>query len=177
MAIDKSERERMMMMREKEQRMMMGKGGGGMSAKGGSSKSSGNGEWRRIFISGTLASFVIMLCDFNLISSGVARYWNRVLLNEGIRPSIYMKPYFLLSDWVLGMIFAWTYLAMSGHFGKTTNTVFKTAFVLWLVSRVYGLAPVIMKQTPAPFYVILSVSALIGLFLGGLVCRWYLDKK
>jgi hypothetical protein len=132
---------------------------------------------KQIIIGGLLGGFFINFCDVLITITTVADTWNQVLLGQGIAFNPMTPPYYITASFMAGILLCWTISTLSFRYELSRQTALKASFLLWGISRLYGMGHVVMGQMPLPIFVIMSSGLLLGFTVGGQVIFWYLNKR
>jgi hypothetical protein len=132
---------------------------------------------KQIILGGLLAGFFINFCDVLITITTVADAWNKVLLGQGIAFNPMTPPYYIAASFLGGILLCWTISTLSFRYGLSRQTSLKAAFLLWGISRLYGMGHVVMGQMPLSIFATMSAGLLLGYIAGGQVIYWYLDKR
>jgi hypothetical protein len=132
---------------------------------------------KQIILGGLLGGFFINLCDVLITITTVADAWNAVLLRQGIAFNPMTPPYYIAASFTGGILLCWTISTLSFRYGLSRQTALRASFLLWGISRLYGMGHVVMGQMPLHIFLIMSLGLLLGYVVGGQVIFWYLDKQ
>jgi hypothetical protein len=132
---------------------------------------------KQILIGGLIGGFFINLCDVIITITTVADAWNKVLLGQGIAFNPMTPPYYIAASFIASILLCWIISTLSFKYGFTRQTALRASFLLWGISRLYGMGHVVMGQMPLHIFVIMSLGLLLGFVVGGQVIFWYLNKR
>jgi hypothetical protein len=132
---------------------------------------------KHILLGGLLGGFFINFCDVLITVTTVADAWNAVLLSQGIAFNPMTPPYYIAASFVGGILLCWTISTLSFRYGLSRQTALRGSFLLWGISRLYGMGHVVMGQMPLSIFMIMSLGLLLGYVVGGQVIFWYLNNK
>ena len=132
---------------------------------------------KQIILGGLLGGFFINFCDVLITLTTVADAWNKVLSGQGIAYNPMTPPYYIAASFMAGILLCWTISTLSFRYELSRQTALRASFLLWGISRLYGMGHVVMGQMPLHIFGIMSLGLLLGYILGGQVIFWYLDKK
>jgi hypothetical protein len=132
---------------------------------------------KQMLFGGLLGGFFINFCDVIITITTVADAWNKVLLGQGIAFNPMTPPYYIAASFIAGILLCWTISTLSFKYGLTRQTALRASFLLWGISRLYGMGHVVMDQMPLYIFVIMSLGLLLGFVVGGQVIFWYLNKR
>jgi hypothetical protein len=130
----------------------------------------------QIILGGLLGGLLINICDVTVTVATVAKKWNKVLENQGIKPSPFTPPYYVTASFIAGIILAWTITVMAAKYGITRQTTLLASLLLFTISRLYGAGHVVMGQIPIKIFSIMSFGLLLGFIAGGQAIYWYFTK-
>jgi hypothetical protein len=131
---------------------------------------------KNIILGGLLGGFFINLCDVLITVTTVANAWNGVLTSQGIAINPLTPAYYVSASFVAGIILFWSISTLSFRYGLSRQTALKASFLLWGISRLYGMGHVVMGQMPSYIFAIMSAGLLLGFIVGGQVIFWYLNR-
>jgi hypothetical protein len=132
---------------------------------------------KQILIGGLIGGFFINLCDVIITITTVADAWNKVLLSQGIAFNPMTPPYYIAASFIASILLCWTISTLSFKYGLTRQTALRASFLLWGMSRLYGMGHVVMGQMPLHIFVVMSLGLLLGFIVGGQIIFWFLNKK
>jgi hypothetical protein len=92
----------------------------------------------QIIIGGLIGGLLINLCDVTITVTTVAKKWNAVLQNQGLKPSPFTPPYYVSASFIAGIVLAWVITVLSVKYGITRETGLMASLLLWGISRLYG---------------------------------------
>jgi hypothetical protein len=131
---------------------------------------------KQILIGGLIGGFFINLCDVTITVSTVADAWNQVLIGQGIAINPLTPAYYVSASFVAGIILSWTISTLSFRYKFTQQTALRASFLLWGISRLYGMGHVVMGQMPIHIFTIMSAGLLLGFIIGGQMIFGYLKR-
>jgi hypothetical protein len=132
---------------------------------------------KTLILGGLLGGFFINFCDIIITVTTVADAWNGVLIGQGIAINPLTPMYYVSASFIAGIVLCWTITVLSTHYGLTRQTALRASFLLWAISRLYGMGHVVMGQMPLPIFAIMSTGLLLGFVVGGQMIFWYLNKQ
>jgi hypothetical protein len=132
---------------------------------------------KQILIGGLIGGFFINLCDVTITVSTVADAWNQVLIGQRIAINPLTPAYYVSASFVAGIILSWTISTLSFRYKFTRQTALRASFLLWGISRLYGMGHVVMGQMPIHIFAIMSAGLLLGFIIGGQMIFGYLQKR
>jgi hypothetical protein len=132
---------------------------------------------KQILLAGLIGGFFINLCDVTVTVSTVADAWNQVLIGQGIAINPLTPAYYVSASFVAGIILSWTIATLSFRYKFTRQTALRASFLLWGISRLYGMGHVVMGQMPIHIFAIMSAGLLLGFIVGGQMIFRYLQKR
>jgi hypothetical protein len=131
---------------------------------------------KKIIIGGLIGGFFINLCDVTVTVSTVADAWNQVLINQGIAINPLTPAYYVSASFVAGIILCWAIATLSFKYELSGQTALRSSFLLWGISRLYGMGHVVMGQMPIHIFAIMSAGLLLGFVVGGQMIYRYLKQ-
>jgi hypothetical protein len=131
---------------------------------------------KNILLGGLLGGFFINLCDVLITVTTVADAWNAVLIGQGIAINHLTPAYYVSASFIAGVVLCWTISTLSFRYGLSRATALKASFLLWSISRLYGMGHVVMGQMPLHIFAIMSAGLLLGFIVGGQMIFWYLNR-
>jgi hypothetical protein len=131
---------------------------------------------KQILIGGLIGGFFINLCDVLITITTVADAWNKVLLGQGIAFNPMTPPYYIAASFMGGVFLCWTISTLSFRYELSRQTALRASFLLWGISRLYGMGHVVMGQMPLSIFATMSAGLLLGYIVGGQVIYGYLKK-
>jgi hypothetical protein len=132
---------------------------------------------KQIILGGLLGGFFINFCDVLITITTVADAWNAVLLGQGIAFNPMTPPYYIAASFLGGILLCWLISTLSFRYGLSRQTALRASFLVWGISRLYGMGHVVMGQMPFSIFAIMSIGLLLGYIVGGQVVYWYLSKR
>jgi hypothetical protein len=131
---------------------------------------------KKIIIGGLIGGFFINFCDVTVTVTTVVNAWNQVLTNQGIAINPLTPAYYVSASFVAGIILCLTISTLSFRFDLTRQTALRASFLLWGISRLYGMGHVVMGQMPIHIFAVMSAGLLLGFVVGGQMIYWYLKR-
>jgi hypothetical protein len=113
--------------------------------------------------------FVINVLDISCTLLLAAKPWEAELLRQGLKPRKWTPPYYILTNFVGGLLLTFVYLQFAKTLGSGVTTALISSLLIWFVSRIYGGGHVVMGQMPVRIFLTMSVGLGIGYVAGGQV--------
>jgi hypothetical protein len=113
--------------------------------------------------------FVINVLDISCTLLFAAKPWEAELRRQGLKPRTLTPPYYILTNFVGGLILTFVYLQFAKSLGSGVTTVLISSLLVWFISRIYGGGHVVMGQMPTRIFLTMSVGLGIGYVAGGQV--------
>jgi hypothetical protein len=132
---------------------------------------------KNILLGGLIGGFFINFCDVTITVATVADAWNAVLIGQGIAINPLTPAYYVSASFIAGIILCWTISTLSFRYGLTRQTALRASFLLWGISRLYGMGHVVMGQMPFSIFAIMSTGLLLGFIVGGQMIFSYLNRQ
>ena len=132
---------------------------------------------KTLLLGGLIGGFFINFCDVIITVTTVADAWNGVLISQGIAINPLTPAYYVSASFIAGIFLCWTISVLSTQYGLTRQTALRASFLLWGISRLYGMGHVVMGQMPMPIFAVMSTGLLLGFIVGGQMIFWYLNKQ
>jgi hypothetical protein len=115
------------------------------------------------------AGFVINALDISCTLLFAAKPWEVELRRQGLKPRALTPPYYILTNFVGGLILTFVYLQFAKSLGSGITTALIASLLIWFVSRIYGGGHVVMGQMPTRIFLTMSAGLGIGYVAGGQV--------
>jgi hypothetical protein len=96
-----------------------------------------------------------------------AKPWEAELHRQGLEPSSWTPPYYIITNFIGGFILAFVYLQFSQTLGSGVTTALISSLLIWLISRIYGGGHVVMGQMPIRIFLTMSIGLGMGYVAGG----------
>jgi hypothetical protein len=122
-------------------------------------------------VAGLAAGFTINLLDVGCTLLFAAKPWEAELRRQGLEPRKLTPPYYVLTNFVGGILLAYVFAQFSHPLGLGVGTAFTASTVMWLTTRIYGGGHVVMGQMPTRIFAVMSTGLALGYFAAGLVVR------
>jgi hypothetical protein len=122
-------------------------------------------------VAGLAAGFTINLLDVGFTLLFAAKPWEAELRRQGLDPRKLTPPYYVLTNFVGGILLAYLYAQFSHALGLGIGTSIAASAVMWLATRIYGGGHVVMGQMPLRIFAVMSSGLALGYFAAGLVVR------
>ena len=132
---------------------------------------------KKVLIGGFIVGMIINIIDTpnGALISGPAII--DFLKMHGIEPNPLVPAYFLPLHIVFGLMLVWIYAALIPMFGETRKNAIYSTLLIMIPTRLFSLGFTVMGLLPLHLFLTLSVSVIIGFFVGGLVGCWYYSRK
>jgi hypothetical protein len=121
-----------------------------------------------------IAGFIINLADIAITLLFAAKPWNAVLRSQGIEPSLFTPPYYIIANFVGAGFLIAAYQIAAVSLGKGAITALITSLSLWVVTRLYGGGHAVMRQIPWRLFAIMSSGLGLGYVLAGQFLGYWL---
>jgi hypothetical protein len=113
--------------------------------------------------------FVINALDISCTLLFAAKPWEAELQRQGLKPRKLTPPYYILTNFVGGLLLTFVYLQFAKTLGSGVTTALISSLLIWFVSRIYGGGHVVMGQMPIRIFLTMSIGLGIGYIAGGQV--------
>jgi hypothetical protein len=117
------------------------------------------------------AGLTINVVDVGSTLLFAAKPWEKELRRQGLEPRAATPPYYVLTNFVGGLLLAYVSLRFASSLGNTVSTTLKASLVMWLTTRIYGGGHVVMGQMPPRIFAVMSTGLCAGYLLAGFVFR------
>jgi hypothetical protein len=121
------------------------------------------------FLAALAVGFAINLFDIGCTLLFAVKPWEAELRRQGLEPRKLTPPYYIITNFVGGLILTFVYLQFAKAQGAGIATALVSSLVIWLVSRIYGGGHVVMGQMPLRIFLIMSIGLGLGYVAGGQV--------
>lgn len=128
------------------------------------------------FLAALAAGFAINLLDICCTLLFAAKPWEAELRRQNLKPRKLTPPYYIITNFVGGLILTFVYLQFAKAQGAGIATALVSSLVIWLVSRIYGGGHVVMGQMPLRIFLIMSIGLGLGYVAGGQVLNLLLGS-
>jgi hypothetical protein len=118
-----------------------------------------------------VTGFTINVIDVGCTLLFAAKPWEAELLRQGLTPSKFTPPYYILTNFVGGMILSFVYFEFTKSLPPNVFTALLSAVLVWSVTRIYGGGHVVMGQMPLPIFATMSAGLGLGYLIGAQVFR------
>jgi hypothetical protein len=135
----------------------------------------GNRPMGSFLITALIAGLIINLADIAITLLFAAKPWNAVLIGQGIEPSPFTPPYYIIANFVGAGFLLAAYQIAAVSLGKGSATAFVTSLSLWAVTRLYGGGHAVMRQIPWWLFAIMSSGLGLGYILAGQFLSYWLQ--
>jgi hypothetical protein len=98
-----------------------------------------------------------------------AKPWEAELRRQGLEPSNFTPPYYILTNFIGGFILTFIYTQFAKNFGFGVTTALISSLLVWFTTRIYGGGHVVMGQMPIDIFLIMSIGLGVGYIAGGQV--------
>jgi hypothetical protein len=119
------------------------------------------------FLAALAAGFAINLLDIGCTLLFAAKPWEAELHRQGLEPRKLTPPYYIITNFVGGLVLTFVYLQFAKSLGAGVTTALISSLVIWFVSRIYGGGHVVMGQIPLQIFLVMSLGLGLGYVAGG----------
>jgi hypothetical protein len=119
----------------------------------------------------------INLLDIGCTLLFAAKPWEAELRRQGLEPRKLTPPYYIITNFIGGIILTFVYLQFAKAQGSGIATALVSSLVIWFVSRIYGGGHVVMGQMPLQIFFIMSIGLGLGYIVGGQVLNMLLGSQ
>jgi hypothetical protein len=119
------------------------------------------------FLAALAAGFAINLLDIGCTLLFAAKPWEAELRRQGLEPRKLTPPYYIITNFVGGLVLTFVYLQFAKALGAGVTTALISSLVIWFVSRIYGGGHVVMGQMPLQIFLVMSLGLGLGYVTGG----------
>jgi hypothetical protein len=123
------------------------------------------------FVAALAAGLAINVLDIACTLIFAVKSWETELRRQGLEPRKLTPPYYIVTNFLGGMVLTFVYLQFAKAMGPGVGTALAASLVIWFVSRIYGGGHVVMGQMPWRIFSIMSTGLGIGYLAGGQVLR------
>jgi hypothetical protein len=120
--------------------------------------------------------FAINVADVGCTLLLAAKPWEAELQRQGLTPSPFTPPYYVLTNFLGGFLLTFIYLQFATSIGAGISTAVLASTIAWLLTRIYGGGHVVMGQMPLSVFVVMSSGLGLGYLVGGQVLRLLLRQ-
>jgi hypothetical protein len=117
------------------------------------------------------AGLAINVLDIGCTLLFAVKPWEAELRRQGLAPRKLTPPYYIVTNFVGGLILTFVYVQFSKSLGPSVGTAVLASLLLWSVSRIYGGGHVVMGQMPLKIFLMMSTGLGIGYVVAGQVLR------
>jgi hypothetical protein len=96
-----------------------------------------------------------------------AKPWEAELRRQGLEPRNITPPYYIITNFVGGLLLTFVYIQFAQTLGKGAITALISSLLVWLITRIYGGGHVVMGQMPITIFLIMSTGLGLGYIAGG----------
>jgi hypothetical protein len=129
------------------------------------------------FLPALAVGFAINLLDIGCTLLFAAKPWEAELRRQGLEPRKLTPPYYIITNFVGGLILTFVYLQFAKAQGTGIVTALISSLVIWFVSRIYGGGHVVMGQMPLRIFLVMSIGLGLGYVVGGQLLYWLLGSQ
>jgi hypothetical protein len=126
-------------------------------------------------ITALIAGLIMNVADIAVTLMFAAKSWNAVLRGQGIEPSPFTPPYYIIANFVGAGFLLAAYQTAIVSMGKGAATAFVTSLSLWAITRLYGGGHAVMGQMPWWLFAIMSSGLGLGYILAGQFLGYWLQ--
>jgi hypothetical protein len=117
------------------------------------------------------AGLAISVLDIACTLIFAVKPWEAELRRQGLESRKTTPPYYILVNFIGGLILTFVYLQFAKSMGSSVTTALLASLSLWSISRLYGGGHVVMGQMPLGIFLVMSTGLGIGYIAGGQVLR------
>jgi hypothetical protein len=114
-----------------------------------------------------VAGFILNAADIAVTLLFAAAHWNAVLRGQGLMPSPWTPPYYIIVNFLGAALLFAAYQVLSTKLGPGAWTAVIASLSLWFTTRIYGGGHVVMRQMPLRLFAIMSSGLGLGYLLAG----------
>lgn len=118
-----------------------------------------------------IAGLVINVGDVGCTLMFAAKAWETELRRQGLVPSNWTPPYYVLVNFLGGVVLTYVYALMVQPGVASAFTALKASLLVWFITRIYGGGHVVMGQMPLRIFSVMSLGLLVGYVSAGQVLR------
>jgi hypothetical protein len=122
------------------------------------------------------AGFAINALDIGCTLLFAAKPWEAELRRQGLEPRNFTPPYYILTNFIGGLILTFVYVQFTKSLGLSVVTALISSLLVWFTTRIYGGGHVVMGQMPIGIFLIMSTGLGLGYVAGGQVLFWLLGN-
>jgi hypothetical protein len=115
------------------------------------------------------AGFAINALDIGCTLLFAAKPWEAELRRQRLEPRSFTPPYYILTNFIGGLILTFTYVQFAKSLGSGITTALISSLLVWITTRIYGGGHVVMGQMPINIFLIMSTGLGLGYLAGGQV--------
>lgn len=123
-----------------------------------------------------LAGLVINVGDVGFTLLFAARPWEAELRRQGLTPSKWTPPYYVLVNFLGGAALTYIYTVFTQAGAASVLTALTASLLVWFVTRIYGGGHVVMGQMPLRIFSVMSLGLLVGYVCGGQVLHFLMNS-
>jgi hypothetical protein len=120
-----------------------------------------------MLVTAILAGVILNAADIAVTLLFAARPWNAVLLSQGLMPSAWTPPYYIIVNFIGAAVLLTTYRLLAQVEGTGAATALIASLSIWFVTRMYGGGHAVMGQMPVRLFAIMSAGLALGYVLAG----------
>jgi hypothetical protein len=117
------------------------------------------------------AGLAINVLDIACTLIFAVKPWEAELRRQGLEPRKTTPPYYILVNFIGGLILTFVYLQFARSLGSSVGSALLASLSLWAISRLYGGGHVVMGQMPLSIFLVMSSGLGVGYLAGGQVLR------
>lgn len=121
-----------------------------------------------------ITGLTINVADVACTLAFAAKPWEAELRRQGLAPSKFTPPYYILTNFVGGLLLTIIYTQFARSLGSGVATALTASLLVWAITRIYGGGHVVMGQMPLSIFAVMSSGLAFGYLVGGQVLRWLL---
>jgi hypothetical protein len=114
-----------------------------------------------------LAGVILNAADIAITLLFAAKPWNAVLRSQGLVPSPWTPPYYIIVNFIGAAVLLTTYKLLAQVEGTGAVTALIAGLSIWFMTRIYGGGHAVMGQMPVRLFAIMSAGLGLGYILAG----------
>jgi hypothetical protein len=120
-----------------------------------------------LLVTAILAGVILNAADVAVTLIFAATPWNAVLRGQGLAPSAWTPPYYIIVNFIGAAVLLATYRVLAQVDGAGAATAMIASLSVWFVTRIYGGGHAVMGQMPLRLFAIMSAGLGLGYMLAG----------
>jgi len=131
---------------------------------------------KRVLLGGFIAGMLLNIIDAPNSALIAGPQINEFLLNHGIVPNPFVAAYFFPFHILYGIMIVWTYASFIPKYEHGSTGALYATLLLLMTTRFMAFGFVVMGLMPLNIFLILSITMVIGSFVGGIIGCWYYSR-